>query len=530
MRFTYVIRTINYWFARVVYERDSWDLSLERTARNTDWRIAIVLHTARGCVWLTRRILQALMYAGTAISCFMLRQMEFDADSYEAKLAGSQAFASTTLRLAALDAASTIAYQDIRQSWASSRLPANLPRLIDHRAGSLPPEVHQQLSAAHASAKTRWFDTHPCPPERIQTAARLNEPGVFHLTDPAAGLFSDFPALSQRVTRHHYEKDLELTFTEENLIPEQEFLRESRENANTDAVIKKYCGSVSTVLAPFLATGDLPAIGDPAEALASWRSACQSARSLRSEAEQVCAERLPLEDRLITVTVAHSLARAGFSLNPVEFGLPASATSPGDAETTARWALEETKNAIAERTAKLTPFMLALRHEVTLALQLSQAPGIATGSTDPRAVAEDVRLLAAVDAEMASIREIGQRLKAFVLLAQNRSNHADPAQVDGVLSELAAQVQPLLDRIQEHLQNFTYPFPHARGRVTVAEYARSEEKAQNDVHATFLNAHTHAERLCHLQHRLLGRVLSHCNAAELSLESNSADAAQTAAP
>ncbi len=92
MRLTYVIRKINFWFARVVYERDRWDVQLDKAAESAGFRIGIVLHTARGCVWLTRRILWALMHAGHAISCFMLRQMEYDADSYEAKLAGERDF------------------------------------------------------------------------------------------------------------------------------------------------------------------------------------------------------------------------------------------------------------------------------------------------------------------------------------------------------------------------------------------------------------------------------------------------------
>ena len=82
MRLSYVIRKINFWFARVVYQRDEWDLNLERAARGIDWRVGLVLHGARGCVWLTRRILWGLMQAGHAISCFMLRQMEYDADTY----------------------------------------------------------------------------------------------------------------------------------------------------------------------------------------------------------------------------------------------------------------------------------------------------------------------------------------------------------------------------------------------------------------------------------------------------------------
>ena len=107
MRLTYVIRNINFWFARVVYERDAWDVQLEESARNSDFRIALVLHATRFCVWLTRRILWVLMHIGNAISCFMLRQMEYDADSYEAKLAGSDAFESTAARLQILNVATS---------------------------------------------------------------------------------------------------------------------------------------------------------------------------------------------------------------------------------------------------------------------------------------------------------------------------------------------------------------------------------------------------------------------------------------
>ena len=117
MRLTYVIRQINFWFARVVYERDTWDMQLDKTARDADFRIGIVLHTARGGVWLTRRILWILMQAGHGISCFMLRQMEYDADSYEAKLAGSDAFESTATRLPVLNVALQFAYEDVRLSW-----------------------------------------------------------------------------------------------------------------------------------------------------------------------------------------------------------------------------------------------------------------------------------------------------------------------------------------------------------------------------------------------------------------------------
>lgn len=92
MRLTYVIRSIAFWFQRVVYERDSWDEWLHETARSIDLRIGWILFLAQLFVWITRKILFGLMVIGYAVGGFLLRQMEFDADRYEARLAGSEAF------------------------------------------------------------------------------------------------------------------------------------------------------------------------------------------------------------------------------------------------------------------------------------------------------------------------------------------------------------------------------------------------------------------------------------------------------
>jgi Zn-dependent protease with chaperone function len=518
MRLTYVIRKINFWFARVVYERDSWDMKLDQAARGTDWRIAIVLHAARGCVWLTRRILWALMHAGHAISCFMLRQMEYDADSYEAKLSGSDAFASTASRLRLLNVATQIAYEDVRQSWASNRLPENLPLLIDHKAGSLPSEVHQKLSAATALEKTGWFDTHPCEADRIREVGRLNEPGVFRLTEPAAQLFSDFTALSKTVTRHQYEKHLELEFTEQNLMSGEEILRESAASAEADAMVRKYYGSVNMSLHPLLTTGELPAISDRDEVMASWREARQVTENLRAEAEKISAGCVEQQRRLAGLVSAHSLAKAGFRLDPKEFGLRESATSPGELEIAARFALVEATAAMSEGLKKLEAFMAALRERVTLALRLAQANGRTLNPEGAGEVAELARLLAAVGAEMPRAHELGPKLNAFMLLAQNRGNHSIPSEVDKAGSELAAELEAMTAGIQDRLKQFTYPFPHARGRLTVADYARSEKPAENDWQRAYMDGSAHVDRLFALHYRLVGRILAHGGAAETSLE------------
>ena len=69
-----------------------------------------------------------------------------------------------------------------------------------------------------------------------------------------------------------------------------------------------------------------------------------------------------------------------------------------------------------------------------------------------RELAELAPLLAAVGAEMPRAYEIDSKLGAFFLLAQNRGNHSDPAEVDKATSGLAADLQSLIGGIQERLK------------------------------------------------------------------------------
>jgi Zn-dependent protease with chaperone function len=519
MRLTYIIRYINFWFARVVYERDEWDVRLDQAAKESDFRIGIVLQTARGCVWLTRRILWALMHAGHAISCFMLRQMEYDADSYEAKVAGSDAFESTAVRLPVLNVASQLAYEDVRQSWASNRLPENLPLLIGHKAGVLPADVHQKLSTAAAAAKTGWFDTHPCDTDRIRLARLLNEPGIFRLTEPATRLFADFDVLSKAVTRHHYEKEFELEFTEQNLMPAEEILRASAASATADAMVRKYYGAVNITLVPLLTTGELPPLVDKHSALNQWSAAKETAAPLREAAEKISRECMEQQSRLSDLTSAHYLANANFRLNPQEFGLPASATTPGEQQIAAIAAIEETKRTISDHLTKLEPFLAALRVRATAALQVAQAEPTAPADdeSDMRALCP---LLAAVGNEVRGLHDMALKLRAFLLLIQNRGNHSDPDQINRRISDVATELQSATAGIEKRLAEFAYPFSHARGKLSVAEYARCEGTFEHDLERVYRNSDAHVQRLSTLHYQLVGKVLEHVDAAEKALDTH----------
>src|SRR6185369_10851555 len=122
LRLSYIIRQVNEWFVRVVYQRDAFDVWLAAWAEQTHDGGAML---AAGCVqmaiWITRQPLKLLMFVGHGASCFLLRQMERDADSYEIKLSGSAAAESATRRFNFLNAALEKAYKEMRVGWNNNR-------------------------------------------------------------------------------------------------------------------------------------------------------------------------------------------------------------------------------------------------------------------------------------------------------------------------------------------------------------------------------------------------------------------------
>ena len=221
MRLSYIIRSVNGWFARVVYERDAWDQALEEWGMNAeDWRVLLVLNCARLGVWFSRTCLMGLMFFGHGVSCFLLRQMEYDADSYEIKVAGSDAFEATAKRLAVLNEALEKSYKEIRSVWnLSRRLPDNLPLYLTHQESKIPPLVRAKIQDTLGLKSTGLFHTHPSDGDRIRCARRAAEPGIFHLEAPATLLFSNFDAVSRQVTHLHYAEDLGLPIDGSNLRP-----------------------------------------------------------------------------------------------------------------------------------------------------------------------------------------------------------------------------------------------------------------------------------------------------------------------
>lgn len=225
MRVSYIINSINLWFARVVYERDSWDEAFDEWANSVkDWRISIIVVCSAIAVMVSRAVLWLLMRIGQAASCFLSRQMEYHADSCAVAVAGSSGLESLLIRFREQAVLSGLAYNGLSQFWKQKhQLPDSLPDFLDQLEKRLPADFHENARLTLLNETAGWFATHPTAARRIQKARQQGEPGIFAIEKQARSLLKDFASTSRMVTCRHYRQNLRLAATDQMLKPAGEF-------------------------------------------------------------------------------------------------------------------------------------------------------------------------------------------------------------------------------------------------------------------------------------------------------------------
>ena len=133
--------------------------------------------------------------------------MEFDADRYELKIAGSETFVSTTLRLQQLNFGLALAQRQMIVKWKKERkLFDRIPDFIVSRANEISADSQELHYARVFRRKTRLFDRHPSDAEQTEAGARRRRGSreFSHEAAAATTLFADYENLSRELTSFFY--------------------------------------------------------------------------------------------------------------------------------------------------------------------------------------------------------------------------------------------------------------------------------------------------------------------------------------
>lgn len=203
-RLHYIIYSINNWFARVVYERGAFEVWVKNELSKAGV-YAILGWISLIYIWITRIILWIFMKVGRIISSFMSRQMEFDADRFEIRIAGKKTFETNTYDLRILQ----IAWRDIKlmlyATCSQKILVDNLMGLIRSRANEISSQYKEGIvQDVFSNDKSNIFDIHPSDKNRIINARNSKETGILHLNNPAEALFSTIDIFSREVSSKLY--------------------------------------------------------------------------------------------------------------------------------------------------------------------------------------------------------------------------------------------------------------------------------------------------------------------------------------
>lgn len=506
MRLSFIIRSINMWFMRVVYERDAWDDRLEYLSQSIDIRVSWILHLARLFVWVTRKILWLLMMMGHLVSGFLMRQMEFDADRYEARLAGSRCFAATSKRLALLGVANQGALNDLGQFYAEGRLVDNFPALININLSKMPEEVKRAVDKHIREEQTGWFDTHPATLERIANIQNEDPEGIFRLKSPATILFSEFSREAKFVTRDFYYGVFGKKIPREDLHSVDELLvRQDAENESHKAVQRFYQGAIYPNRPLLFSESAVRAPEDAKQCAQDLKSSREKLLKYREKYQSFVDEYREYESKSMSVTMAEVAVRARLKLNVDDPFFKS--LKNYDKVINAKQGLERKK--VGTR-VELEKYETLIVNRLERALQLFYIPKVQTQIADAALWERDLRdLLLALQATSSQISRLWElhmnSVALQVLLRFFDELRTDDKYCEVVLSEME-KMETLLNSIYNRFKRLLYPFEHSRVDISIAEFALAKIPESNNPGELLGAAEALFENLMALNHRVLGRL------------------------
>jgi Zn-dependent protease with chaperone function len=458
MSLTYTVRTINGWFARVVYERDEWDETLERWLVEKNWPRKILGTVMRPLIWSGRAVLWLLMTIGRISNCLVLRHMEYDADAYEVKISGGEIFEETSLRMAELSAFYSLAIDNMRETYKSGRLPDNFPLYLQSFEEAIPAEKLEEFRSKVVKGRTSLWESHPGLADRIEAVGLLQEKGMFRREEPGGVLFVNFPDLCKAVTAHFYRQEMDLPTSELLLMNTDDSIEETGRKNEERSRLYDLLGEGIAYLVPFR-------LG-PRGAVLHELLEPAVLEGVRQELEEGIAEIVGTSEKIDDLMVARAFFDNEYKFKASDFGLEEISAEEINAATAAWKARrEEAEREIQPVQEKLAGHLLAgLDH---------LAPSFHQRCAE---VSDALEALADVSRQT---HEACSLARAMFVVMETIVHHPEPDRILLYSTNMATAIRGLLEETRDRLKEVRYPYEHAQEKITLAEYvvrpARTEE-------------------------------------------------------
>ena len=519
MRFSLLIRLISVWLARVAYERDSWDYWLLRGIEELPGFLSVPLRLVNLMLAGVRILLSGFYMAGHFVSMFLLRQMEFNADLYEARLVGTRCFGGSTYRLHLLGIATQGANFDTFMAWKEKRLSDNYPALIAANVEQVSKQARDQMAKHLRSTETSLWDTHPSPRERVARVMEDNATAIYSVQQPPGVLFRDFDRLCKRVSISWYRSILGPQFNRKSLIPVAKLIERSQQRKSNWMAWLRYFQGLLYPARPLLITAGEVAPVPGEQVPVAKESVMRLRRALfkgLNDSERAYEKFHDYEDLKIRAIRAMALLDAGLEIDAESFNLPGETKS--EVVATLRRAIENQRSL----SQQLDRFETLQKKRLSTALSLLRTRGIGDkvpGAAEKiKTMTEVIAVGEAMQKAMPALTELRNDMHGFFsLVIQGIDWNEYPPLAEQMITKLKC-VEEHLHTIRYRLCDQKYPFDHARGKLSIAKFLFDDApEDQDDAAATLSTADMVIERTEELYYRLMEELSGIATTVERSL-------------
>jgi Zn-dependent protease with chaperone function len=515
MRLTFLIRTFYIWFFRIAHERDQWDEKLIVWSEQWPIFVSFPLWVARFLLWCTRFVLQVVMFLGQIIGSYMLRQMEYDADRYEAALVGAEVFEQSSRSLRHLEYAMQKSMADLRHAWDGGSLTTDFPHLIALNKENLNEEELEEIKERMEDGEDSLFAIHPSDLERIEAVRETAPTALFSSEEKAGVLLRDFRPLSEQLSLELYERLFGEEWKQKVMeTPEQTLARQGELVAGRDAVSRYF---QDTLLEPH----PLFLEGEEVEPLerGEIEDTVEDLKELRHEfmRKLLSFNRLldaytEAESQLVRAVVSQAIMMAGFQTPDPELMSLAECEDLASESGLVQEELEE----------EMIEFRQLSRERLATALSLLSTKEWESGLEEAEAWREELprlmkaltRLESIFPEHLLPMRHDIFALEALITVMEGNESHG-PLLAE--LADLATHFHPTMDKARRKIWGTSYPFEHQEGDISIGTFALKEMPEEDDIDGILRNAPVFVERLFLLYLRILGRLCLFAEAVELAV-------------
>jgi len=509
MIWSYLIRQSNNFFARIVFQRDRLDERLARLRRNRRDAKFLVYLLAAALIEPARGVLWLMLTIGQLLTCRVLRRMEYDADSIEAHVAGTEHFARTNELVSLLQIAANQTLGDLESAFQTARLPDDLPQMIVARASALD-EHKEKILESLRGQKTGWFDTHPSHSDRVAATERLAARGSVQCDLPAAVLFHDFSGLCRRTTDQYYREVLDKAYGKAKLVASAELVAEQALRRKAVQRLRRYYQGQLPVSRPLFPGLDADKAAEDTDT---------AARELAATRETM----VGLAGKLGSALDEDERASAEFAVAEARVVVANMATHDGAARLRKRVRTDWTKAkvALAQTAGDIDAFAAVAQRRLTLALRLLWHPDFVAHIENAAAARQEVACSLKLCARLQTCQAplLAARtsaLQARVMFATFTANRGFRPLEQKILATLDTAVQQL-ETARRTLAGDPYPFEHGAQGITCADYLAPAITERNDIGAVTAGAMGAMDRFADLSFRILAKLVDLAERVETAL-------------